>query len=138
MSHANGIDIGLPLHFLELHGKLLLEVPWPGQDLVLQGLTNYRLLLASEEANHFLSLTAGQEVVSYSSWQLGQGDGWAEVMDTSPSLRHLALYTPNLTAFQLYGQGILLISSATKFDFTIHIYCIPFAFVEADANQFYS
>ena len=95
-----------PLTSLSLYsldqGELLLEVPWPGQDLVLQGLTDSRVLLAADSAIHFFSLTAGEVVASYSHQQLGQGEAWAGVMDASPGLRQFAIYTPTLSAFRLY------------------------------------
>merc|ERR1712013_777740 len=72
--HSIGPPTTLALHSIET-GEALLEVPWPGQDLVLLGLNESRALLSTSNAIIFFSLTAGEVVSSYPFHQLNSESG---------------------------------------------------------------
>ena len=104
--HSIGPLTTLALHSLET-GEALLEVPWPGQDLVLLGLNESRALLSTSNAIIFFSLTAGEVVSSYPFHQLNSegggtdGEVWTGTMDCDPASRQFALFTSNLSSFRL-------------------------------------
>ena len=105
--HSPGPLTTLALHSLE-SGEALLEVPWPGQDLVLLGLVESRALLATNASIIFFSLTAGEVISSYPFHQLNtgpggavEGDTWTGTMDCDPASKQFVLFTSNLSSFRL-------------------------------------
>jgi len=104
--HSPGPLTTLALHALE-SGEALLEVPWPGQDLVLLGLAESRALLATNASILFFSLTAGEVISSYPFHQLNteggavEGETWRGTMDCDPASKQFALFTSNLSSFRL-------------------------------------
>lgn len=105
--HSPGPLTTLALHALE-SGEPLLEVPWPGQDLVLLGLAESRALLATNAAILFFSLTAGEVISSYPFHQLNteggavEGEVWTGAMDCDPASKQFVLFTSNLSSFHLF------------------------------------
>ena len=104
--HSPGPLTTLALHAIE-SGEALLEVPWPGQDLLLLGLAESRALLATNASILFFSLTAGEVISSYPFHQLNtdggavEGETWTGTMDCDPASKQFALFTSNLSAFRL-------------------------------------
>jgi len=88
-------------------GELTMEIPWPGQDLGLSGLTNTRALLHTETSIHFFSLTAGETVQTFTHQQLAtefrlpEVERWSGVMECNPEVRQFVLHTPSLSAYRI-------------------------------------
>jgi len=111
----------LSLYSLD-QGEPLLEIPWPGEQLQLMGVSLGRALLQTNTHIYFFSLSAGEVIQSWAQHTLSKESGlppptglepgdsvtpytterWTAVMDCDPRVAEFALYTPTLSAWRLF------------------------------------
>lgn len=97
----------LTIYCLET-GEALLSLPWPGELLWLDGLSDTRALLRSSTSIQFLSLQAGEIIQTFSVSDLNKEfrvseESWTCRLDTNPKISpQFLLFTQTLSAYKLF------------------------------------